>query len=80
MASITIDSVFQYNQTSTDSLKVVAIDSAGNPTTIPLNHILNRVDGSIIDKFEDQIEDYVDQVLETTTSINKEDVDTIFNS
>ena len=89
MASITINPVSVQIPTSTitGEEKLVTIGANGKSITVSINQILNKVDDSIADRVEDQvlnsidnqIEDRVEQVIETTSSAEKEDIDTIFN-
>lgn len=89
MASITINPVsVQIPTTITGEEKLVTIGANGEPITISINQILNKVDDSIADKVEnqvlnsvdEQIEERVEQAIENTTSINKEDIDNLFTT
>jgi hypothetical protein len=86
MASISINTVPRTGIYETKRL--VAVSAQGNVSTIPISSILSQVDSGIAERVEEQvlnsvdtqIEVRVEQIMDNATSINKEDVDTIFNS
>jgi hypothetical protein len=91
MASITINEVSKPIlpfTTITGDEKLVSIGKDGKPSTVSVNQIIDKMDDSIVDRVEEQIlvsvdnqiEERVEYIIERTASINKEDVDNIFNS
>lgn len=86
MASISINAVS--NSSVQETKRLVAVSAQGTLTTIPIESLFNKVDEGIVERVEEQvlgsvdskIEERVEQVIENTTSINREDIDNLFTT
>lgn len=99
MSSITLTPVSNMIQTSTKitgNEKLVTIGPNGNPSTVSVNSILNKIDDSIADRVEDQVmdqimgsvdekvddllDDKIDEALDLSNYFTKEQVNTVIET